>query len=94
MLEEIPRHGPALAEELREAGEAIRLKAEDRRNCYWLYVVTNCASAPELQEPISDPARFLWHEVRKVQHYWMDVKAMTGPMRAAGGDDPKGGSPA
>jgi hypothetical protein len=31
--------------------------AEDRRDCYWLYVVTNCASAPVLQTPIKDPAR-------------------------------------
>ena len=28
MLEDIPRHGPGLAEELREAGEAIRQKAQ------------------------------------------------------------------
>ncbi len=68
--------------------------AEDRRDCYWLYVVTNCASAPELQAPIRDPARFPWHEVKKVQHYWMDVKAMTGPMSAAGRDDPGDGSSA
>ncbi|MDE2973199.1 MAG: helicase-related protein [Gemmatimonadota bacterium] len=71
-----------------------RRVAEDRRDCYWLYVVTNCASSPELQEPIPDPARFPWHEVSKVQHYWMDVKAMTGPMSAAGRDDPGGGSTA
>ena len=57
-----------------------RRVAEDRRDCYWLYVVTNCASAPELQEPIKDPARFPWHEVAKVQHYWLDVNAMTRPM--------------
>ena len=71
-----------------------RRVAEDRRDCYWLYVVTNCASAPELQEPISDPARFPWHEVKKVQHYWLDVKAMTGPMSATDRDDPDGGSTA
>ena len=35
-----------------------RRVAEDRRECYWLYVVTNCASDPELQDPIEDPARF------------------------------------
>jgi hypothetical protein len=44
-----------------------RRVAEDRRDCYWLYVVTNCA----LQEPsgpprcrnritIRDPARLDW----------------------------------
>ncbi|MDE2822705.1 MAG: DUF3883 domain-containing protein, partial [Chloroflexota bacterium] len=57
-----------------------RRVAEDRRECYWLYVVTNCANTPELQEPIKDPARFPWHEVIKVQHYWLDVNAMTKPM--------------
>ena len=57
-----------------------RCVAEDRRDCYWLYVVTNCAATPALQEPIKDPARFPWHEVSKVQHYWLDVNAMTGPM--------------
>ncbi|MDP3029027.1 MAG: hypothetical protein Q8O04_05940 [Deltaproteobacteria bacterium] len=28
---------------------------EDRRDCCWLYVVTNCAAPPTLQEPIKDP---------------------------------------
>ena len=54
-----------------------RRVAEDRRDCYWLYIVTNCATDPELQEPIKDPARFPWHEVIKVQHYWLDVEAVT-----------------
>ncbi|MCY3958694.1 MAG: helicase-related protein [Chloroflexi bacterium] len=57
-----------------------RRVAEDRRDCYWLYVVTNCAAEPQLQEPIKDPARFPWHEVSKVQHYWLEVDAMTQPM--------------
>ena len=55
--------------------------AEDRRDCYWLYVVTNCANSPQLQEPIRDPASFPWHEVTKVQHYWLNVDAMTQPMQ-------------
>ena len=62
-----------------------RKVAEDRPDCYWLYVVTNCAVKPELQDPIKDPARFPWHEVSKVQHYWMEVKAMTGPAVAGDG---------
>lgn len=53
--------------------------AEDRRDCYWLYVVTNCKIEPKLQEPIQDPAQYEWHEVRKVQHYWLEVKKMTTP---------------
>ena len=58
-----------------------RRVAEDRRDCYWLYVVTNCADKPQLQEPIRNPASFPWHEVSKVQHYWLKVDAMTKPMR-------------
>ena len=58
-----------------------RRVAEDRRDCYWLYVVTGCASKAQIQEPIKDPARFEWHEVTKVAHYWLDVDAMTEPMR-------------
>ena len=58
-----------------------RRVAEDRRDCYWLYVVTNCAAAPQLQSPLRDPASFPWHEVSKVQHYWLQVDAMTRPMQ-------------
>ena len=58
-----------------------RRVAEDRPDCYWLYVVTNCGETPVLQEPIANPARFPWHEVKKVQHYYLRVDAMTRPMR-------------
>ncbi len=58
-----------------------RRVAEDRPDCYWLYVVTNCGEAPVLQEPIGNPAQFPWHEVTKVQHYYLSVDAMTRPMR-------------
>ena len=57
-----------------------RRVAENRRDCYWLYVLTNCGTEPTLQEPIRDPARLDWREVTKVQHYWMEVNAMTKPM--------------
>ena len=57
-----------------------RRVAEDRRDCFWLYVVTNCGTTPELQEPIKDPPRFPWREVTKVQHYWLDLNAMAHPM--------------
>lgn len=50
-----------------------RRVAEDRRDCYWLYIVTNCAEKPVLQEPVKDPARFPWQEVMKIQHYWLKV---------------------
>ena len=54
--------------------------AEDRRDCYWLHVVTGGASDPTLHEPVRDPARFPWREVTKVQHYWLEANAMTKPM--------------
>ena len=45
--------------------------AEDHPDCYWLYVVTDCSTTPKLQNPIHDPARFPWHEVKKVAHYYL-----------------------
>jgi len=53
-----------------------RRVAEDRPDCYWLYVVTGCASEPTLREPVRDPARFQWREVKKVQHYQINVEAI------------------
>ena len=35
---------------------------------YWLYVVYNCAEAPELHA-IHDPARLRWKPVVRVEHY-------------------------
>jgi len=68
-----------------------RRVAEDRRDCYWLYVVTNCATEPKLQEPIQDPARLDWHEVTKVAHYFLSVDALTQPMRVREESPPYGG---
>lgn len=50
-----------------------RRVAEDRRDCYWLYVVTHCNTTPRLREPIRDPARLEWTEVTKVAHYRIDT---------------------
>lgn len=58
-----------------------RRVAEDRRDCYWLYVVTDCNTKPQLQEPIKDPARFEWREVTKVAHYYLSVDALKQPMQ-------------
>jgi len=58
-----------------------RRVAEDRRDCFWLYVVTDCDNAPRLQQPIRDPARLDWHEVTKVAHYYLSVDAMVKPMQ-------------
>jgi superfamily II DNA or RNA helicase len=57
-----------------------RRVAEDRRDCYWLYVVTSCKQAPTLRQ-VPDPARFHWHEVVKVAHYYLSVDEMAGPAR-------------
>ena len=58
-----------------------RRVAEDRRDCYWLYVITHCKSQPQLQTPIKDPARLKWNEVTKVDHYYLSVNAVTQPMQ-------------
>jgi hypothetical protein len=68
-----------------------RRVAEDQRLSPWgvsaeagdsnrLYVVTNSVSKAGLQEPVKDPGRSPWHEVTRVQHYWLEVDAMTKPM--------------
>jgi superfamily II DNA or RNA helicase len=64
--------------------------AEDRRDCYWLYVVTDCKTTPRLQSPIKDPARLQWHEVRKVDHYWLAIDAVTQPMQVRENETPYG----
>lgn len=43
-----------------------------------------------LQEPVKDPARFEWHEVKKVAHYYLSVNAMTQPMQVREGEAPYG----
>jgi hypothetical protein len=67
-----------------------RRVAEDRPDCFWLYVVTDCDNAPRLQEPIRDPARLDWNEVTKVAHYYLAVNAMTKPMQVRENVDPYG----
>jgi superfamily II DNA or RNA helicase len=67
-----------------------RRVAEDRRDCYWLYVVTDCGSVARLQDPIRDPARLDWNEVTKVAHYYLSVNAMTKPMEQRDDSAPYG----
>ena len=54
--------------------------AEDRRDLYWLYIVTHCDTEPKLREPIKDPARFPWHEVKKIEHYRVNVETLAGTL--------------
>ena len=68
-----------------------RRVAEDRRDCFWLYVVTDCDNTPRLEDPVKDPARLPWHEVTKVAHYYLNVEAMTRPMPVREDTPPYGG---
>jgi hypothetical protein len=49
-------------------------------------VVTDCKAEPKLQGPIKDPARLQWHEVKKVDHYYLSINAMTQPMMVKEGE--------
>jgi hypothetical protein len=42
--------------------------AERLKKDYFLYVVFNCASAPEIHA-IQDPARLDWQPLVKIEHY-------------------------
>lgn len=55
-----------------------RRVAQDRRDCFWLYVVTHCKSEPRLVT-IFDPASRPWHEVTKVSHYYLSVNSLVDP---------------
>ena len=70
-----------------------RRVAEDRRDCYWLYVVTECGGEPQLQEPVKDPARLKWNEVTKVAHYYLSVDAVIQPMQVREQPAPYGREP-
>lgn len=67
-----------------------RRVAEDRRDCYWLYVVTDCKATPKLQDQIKDPAWLDWQEVVKVAHYTLSVNANTQPMEVRENQKPYG----
>ena len=53
--------------------------AEDRRDCYWLYVVTGCngPAGPKLMR-VGDPAQLAWDEIRKIDHYALNIKTLSG----------------
>jgi hypothetical protein len=46
--------------------------AERLKKDYWLYVVFNCATAPQVHV-IRDPARLGWEPVRVVEHYHVEA---------------------
>jgi hypothetical protein len=47
--------------------------AERLRGNFWLYVVFNCGSTPELHT-IQDPIRLGWGPLVKVEHYLVEAK--------------------
>jgi len=52
-----------------------RRVSNERRECYWLYVVTDCKSAPHLRA-IRDPAQFKWSPITKIQHFTLKVSEL------------------
>jgi hypothetical protein len=52
-------------------------RAENRRDCYWLYVVTCCKrpEGPKLMQ-IGDRAHLEWDVIRKIDHYALSVKSL------------------
>ncbi|HXU21065.1 MAG TPA: DUF3883 domain-containing protein [Verrucomicrobiae bacterium] len=51
--------------------------AERLKNDYWLYVVFNCGTKPELHA-IRDPARLGWQPIVQVAHYHLCAKEILG----------------
>jgi hypothetical protein len=51
--------------------------AERLKNDYWLYVVFNCGTKPELHT-VQDPARIDWKPIVNVEHYAVNPKAILG----------------
>ena len=47
--------------------------AERLKKDYWLYVVFNCASTPQVH-PIQDPVQLGWEALVKIEHYHVDAE--------------------
>ncbi len=57
--------------------------AQRMRQDYWLYVVFNCATQPEVNL-IQDPAQMGWEPVVKVEHYRVGLQELKKQIREAG----------
>ncbi|MFH1743040.1 MAG: helicase-related protein [bacterium] len=57
--------------------------AERLKKDYWLYVVFNCGSTPEVHV-IQDPARLGWKPLVKVEHYQVSAKEILAQDTASG----------
>jgi len=51
--------------------------AERLKKDYWLYVVFNCASTPQVH-PIQDPVQLGWEALVKIEHYHVDAEKILG----------------
>ncbi len=50
--------------------------AEDRRDCYWLYVVTSCGTEPPELTPVFDPANKPWEPITTVEHFRLSARKL------------------
>ncbi len=64
-----------IAVSLNEHKTAERLKDD-----YWLYVVFNCASDPQVY-PIRNPARLGWQPIVQIEHYHLNPKEILGAIK-------------
>jgi len=60
-----------------------RVVEGSRRDCCWLYVARYCDTGHKPIDSVKDPARIDWHEVWKMQHYWLAVDAVRRPLGVA-----------
>ncbi|HEV7858772.1 MAG TPA: DUF1822 family protein [Pyrinomonadaceae bacterium] len=59
--------------------------AERLKDDYWLYVVYNCATQPEIHI-INDPARLRWEPVRIIEHYHVGAEKILNAAKETGSD--------
>jgi superfamily II DNA or RNA helicase len=52
--------------------------AQDRRDCYWLYVATGCGSLNPNLHVLKDPAAHPWQPVQRIDHYVLPVSQLVG----------------
>jgi superfamily II DNA or RNA helicase len=52
--------------------------AQDRRDCYWLYVITDCRSENPRIYAQKDPASYPWEPVQKIEHYILSISQLNG----------------
>jgi hypothetical protein len=50
--------------------------AQNRRDCYWLYVVTDSLTAAPKLHQRKDPANIRWESVTKIQHYTLPLSRL------------------